>query len=94
MFLAFREKGATDWRSNLAIALHHSGRQHKLQFHHIFPKAVLKGAGIAGREMDDISNLAFIGGQTNQRIRGKEPANYIPPLIEKIGAGPFAFAYS
>jgi hypothetical protein len=90
MFLAFREKGATDWRSNLAISLDHSGKQHKLQFHHIFPKAVLKGAGITGREMDDIANLAFIGGQTNQRIRDKEPANYLPPLIEKIGAGPFS----
>jgi hypothetical protein len=47
-------------------------------------------ARITGREMDDISNLAFIGGQTNQRISNKEPANYLPPLIEKIGAGPFA----
>jgi hypothetical protein len=60
-----------------------------LQFHHIFPKAVLKKAGISGREMDDISNLAFVGGQTNQRISNKKPANYLPSLIDKIGAGPF-----
>ena len=38
MFLAFRAAGAKDWRSNLAIALDHSGSQHRLQFHHIFPK--------------------------------------------------------
>ena len=44
MFLAFRTAGAKDWRSNLAIALDHSGAQHRLQFHHIFPKAVLKSS--------------------------------------------------
>ncbi len=43
MFLAFRAAGAKDWRSQVTIALDHSGAQHKLQFHHIFPKAVLKG---------------------------------------------------
>jgi hypothetical protein len=41
MFLAFRAAGAKDWRSQVAIALDHSGSQHRLQFHHIFPKAVL-----------------------------------------------------
>ena len=45
MFLAFRKSGATDWNSNLQIALNHSGAQDKLQFHHIFPKAVLTSAG-------------------------------------------------
>jgi uncharacterized protein DUF262 len=44
MFLAFRAAGAKDWRSNLTISLDHSGMQHRLQFHHIFPKAVLKNA--------------------------------------------------
>ena len=44
MFLAFRAAGAKDWRSNLAIALDHSGAQHRLQFHHVFPKAVLKSS--------------------------------------------------
>jgi hypothetical protein len=31
MFLAFREAGAKDWESHLAIALDHSGVQHRLQ---------------------------------------------------------------
>ena len=42
--LAFRAAGAKDWRSNLTIALDHSGTHHRLQFHHIFPQAVLKAA--------------------------------------------------
>jgi hypothetical protein len=77
MFLAFRAAGAKDWRSNLAIALDHSGVQHRLQFHHIFPKAVLKSS-YTSREADDIANLAFIGGKTNRAISDKSPAKYIP----------------
>jgi hypothetical protein len=88
MFLAFRDSGAKDWRSNLAIALDHSGSQHRLQFHHIFAKAVLKSSYTA-READDIANLAFIGGKTNRIISDKAPEIYIPPLIEKAGASGF-----
>jgi hypothetical protein len=84
MFLAFRDDGAKDWRSNVAIALDHSGAQHRLQFHHIFPKATLKGA-FTSREADDIANLAFIGGKTNRGISDKPPVKYFPGLIEKAG---------
>jgi hypothetical protein len=87
MFLAFRTAGAKDWRSNLAIALDHSGAQHRLQFHHIFPKAVLKS--IYRREADDIANLAFIGGKTNRAISDKPPVDYFPSLIAKTGVSAF-----
>lgn len=89
MFLAFRAAGAVDWRSKLTIALDHSGMQHRLQFHHIFPKAVLK-ASYTSREADDIANLAFISGKTNRTISDKSPSTYLPPLIEQLGQPPFA----
>lgn len=88
MFLAFRAAGAKDWRSNLAIALDHSGSSHRLQFHHVFPKAVLKSS-YRSRDADDIVNLAFIGGKTNRQISDKPPVQYFPPLVEK--SGPAAF---
>lgn len=88
MFLAFRAAGAKDWRSQVAIAIDHSGAQHKLQFHHIFPKAVLKGA-YAGREADDIANLCFIAGKTNRQISDKAPSHYFPSMIEKSGLASF-----
>ena len=88
MFLAFRAAGAKDWKSNLAIALDHSGAQHRLQFHHIFPKAILKGK-YSTREADDIANLAFIGGKTNRSISDKSPVDYFPKLI--VDAGQQAF---
>ncbi|MDR1076341.1 MAG: DUF262 domain-containing protein [Xanthomonadaceae bacterium] len=89
MFLAFRAAGAKDWRSNLTIALDHSGAQHRLQFHHIFPKAVLKSSFTA-READDIANLAFISGKTNRAISDKAPATYLPPLVEQLGEAALA----
>jgi hypothetical protein len=89
MFLAFRAANAKDWRSHLAIALDHSGAHHRLQFHHIFPKAVLKST-FTSREADDIANLSFISGKTNRAISDKAPAVYFPSFIEK--AGPEAFA--
>ena len=89
MFMAFRAAGARDWKSKLAIALDHSGVQHRLQFHHIFPKAVLKGM-FSTREADDIANLAFIGGKTNRAISDKSPAAYFPALIANAGEAAFA----
>lgn len=88
MFLAFRESGARDWRSNLTISLDHAGQQHTLQFHHIFPKALLKGT-YASREADDIANLAFISGRTNRAISDKDPAQYLVDIARQSGAEPF-----
>lgn len=89
MFLAFRAAGAKDWRSHLTISLDHSGAQHRLQFHHIFPKAVLK-TSFTAREADDIANLAFIGGKTNRAISDKAPTVYLPPLLDQLGEPAFA----
>jgi hypothetical protein len=88
MFLAFREDGAKDWKSNLSIAFDHSGAQHRLQFHHIFPQALLKGT-YSSREADDIANLCFISGKTNRNISDKSPADYFPALIESAGQSAF-----
>jgi hypothetical protein len=88
MFLAFKAGGAKDWQSNLAISLDHSGMQHRLQFHHIFPKAQLKGS-FTSREADDIANLAFVGGKTNRSISDKVPSTYLTKLVADHGTGPF-----
>jgi hypothetical protein len=88
MFLAFRASGAKDWKSSVNIAIDHAGATHRLQFHHIFPKAVLKSS-YTSREADDIANLAFIGGKTNRQISDKPPAQYFPGLLDKSGPGVF-----
>ncbi|CAD6514375.1 DUF262 domain-containing protein [Paraburkholderia sabiae] len=88
MFLAFRASGAKDWLSDLAIEIDHTGAQHRLQFHHIFPKVQLKNH-YSVREVDDIANLAFIGGKTNRVILDKPPVKYLPSLIEQRGKSTF-----
>ena len=85
MFLAFREVGAMDWRDQLVISHKHTGSQHTLQFHHIFPQAILKKHGLPTRMINDICNLAFISGRTNRKISNKEPSAYLPEIVEKIG---------
>lgn len=88
MFLAFRANSAKDWRSDLAISIDHSGAQHRLQFHHIFPKAQIKKK-YTGREVDDIANLAFIGGKTNRVILDEPPTKYLPPYVKQRGEAAF-----
>lgn len=85
MFLAFRANGAKDWTSNLHISLDHAGAQHRLQFHHFFPKALLTKSGFSSREADDIANLAFISGRTNRKISDKSPSIYLADIIAKQG---------
>lgn len=89
MFLAFRSAGAKDWHSNLTIALDHGGVQHRLQFHHIFPKAVPTKAGVIPREAD-ISNLAFIGKKANRVISDKPPKEYLAFFTAKSGEDGFS----
>ena len=86
MFLAFHKDGATDWRDQLTISLKHTGSGHKLQFHHIFPQAVLKRTGITEKErINDICNLSFISERTNKKISDKDPSSYLPDIVAKQG---------
>lgn len=86
MFLAFRDGEARDWRDQLVISLKHSGSTHTLQFHHIFPQAVLKKLSVSPNKINDICNMAFIGGGTNRKISDKEPSDYLPEIVAKLGA--------
>ena len=87
MFLAFKEDGARDWNTNLTISVNHSGKQDKLQFHHIFPTAYMKKQAklMDLPSTDDIANLAFIGGKTNREISDKAPAEYMKKILEGDG---------
>lgn len=90
MFLAFHQAGAVDWHSRLKIAIDHKGSQHRLQFHHIFPKKVLRDAGLRPREINDIANLAFVSGKTNRKISDRAPTDYLPKYIAEAGEAAFA----
>jgi hypothetical protein len=83
-YMALKDAGAKDWFSGLGLSLTHQGRLHFIQWHHIFPKAKLKGRYETG-EINEIANMAFITGQTNRRISSKAPIEYLPDIVAKQG---------
>ncbi len=84
MFQAMKQAGAKDWSSGISISVANFGQEHKLQFHHIFPKAILRGK-YSNAEINDLANLAFIGGRTNRSISAKSPHQYLPQVLTKQG---------
>ena len=83
MYLAMRQSGAKDWYVDTPICLGNVGSLLKVQFHHIFPQALLKASGYYEKnEINEIGNLAFIGGNTNRRISADAPESYLPSISE------------
>lgn len=83
MFLAFRDSGANDWGDGYKISLKSTGKKHALQYHHIFPRSVLKNEGMEPREINDISNLAFISADENRGIGARLPIEYLREIEEE-----------
>ena len=84
MYLAMHGIGAKDWYQDSVIDLGNVGAVLKVQFHHICPQALLKAANKYDKtEINDISNLAFIGGNTNRRISAEAPEKYLPRISEQ-----------
>lgn len=86
-YLALKDAGAKDWFSGLGLSLTHQGRLHFIQWHHIFPKALLKEKNFETGEINEIANMAFITGQTNRKLGRKEPADYLPLIVKEQGEG-------
>jgi hypothetical protein len=82
-YLTLKARGAKDWESGVGLALGQVGRQHHIQYHHIFPKVVLREANYERGEINEIANLAFIAGRTNQKIGRKPPEVYFPTVVER-----------
>lgn len=84
-YLALKDAGAKDWFSGLGLSLTHQGRLHFIQWHHIFPKALLHEHSFETGEINEIANMAFITGDTNRRIGRKDPAKYLVDVVAKQG---------
>ncbi len=75
LYFVLKQNGVKDWWSGLKLSERHTGSAHAIQYHHIFPKSLLKDYD--KKEVNEIANLAFIGGKTNRQITNKEPALYL-----------------
>jgi len=88
MFLAFSELSAEDWTSSLKIDVTRSDGQHEIEFHHIFPQALVKKR-YPKALVNDIANLAFIDGRSNRRLQARPPKEYIAEIVASRGSQPF-----
>lgn len=77
LYFVLRETGAKDWITGLMLSEQHLGKAHEIQYHHIFPKSLLKDADFDKKEINEMANMAFIGGRTNRQILNKEPSMYL-----------------
>lgn len=81
LYFVLKDNGAKDWLSGLKLSDKHIGKSHTIQYHHIFPKSLLREANKERREINEIANLAFIGGKTNRHILNKKPSIYFEKEI-------------
>jgi hypothetical protein len=84
-YLALKARGAKDWRSQLALSLTHQGRFHYIQYHHIFPRTLLKKEGYDKAAINEIGNMAFISGGTNQSLSATAPEHYLAKVLTEHG---------
>ena len=80
-YLALKAQGAKDWFSGLGLSLSHQGRNHFIQYHHIFPKSKLQEYGYEKAEINEIANMAFISGRVNRKLSATLPDVYFPEII-------------
>jgi hypothetical protein len=78
-----RRRGAKDWFTGVSLAKDVVGDDHEIQTHHVFPKALLKQAGVARKDRDEIANLAFLAARPNRKISVRPPEEYLAEIAEK-----------
>ena len=84
MYLAMHSAKAKDWFKDTTISLGNVGSVLKVQFHHIFPQSQLKAVNkYAKNEINDISNLAFLSGNSNREISDELPEKYLPRISKE-----------
>jgi hypothetical protein len=81
-YVLARTNQAQDWFNGVQI-----GAGQPLEYHHIFPKALLEQTYNLRRDtriVDQVANLAFVSASVNKKIGSKPPSVYLPS--EKIDA--------
>jgi len=78
-----RKTGAKDWFTGVVLAKDVVGDDHEIQVHHVFPKALLKKAGVSRKDRDEIANLAFLAARPNRKISARPPDQYLAEIADK-----------
>jgi len=78
-----KKRNAKDWFKGMALSRDVVGEDHQIEIHHIFPKALLKQAGMKRKDIDEIANLAFLMARPNKQISKREPVEYLAEIADK-----------
>jgi len=84
LYIVLKEKGVKDWWSGLKLSEKHVGMSHNIEYHHIFPKSLLRDK-YNRKDINEIANFAFISGKKNKSILNKEPKIYLKEIVKKQG---------
>lgn len=87
-YLAVKKNGGKDWITGLVLNKNAKGKSHRIEFHHIFPRKLLQEVGFEKSEINEISNMAFIGGRTNREYLPVIPRNIWKILYQKTEKKP------
>ncbi|HPT58194.1 MAG TPA: DUF262 domain-containing protein [Fervidobacterium sp.] len=81
IFVISRKKNAEDWFTGTVLSSTNVGPEHKIELHHIFPRAVLEESGdFEAHEIDDIANIAFLSQKANRTILKSKPEDYLTKI--------------
>lgn len=84
-YLAVKQNGGKDWHTGVGLSQNNIGKSHRIEFHHIIPRALLQKAGYEKSEINEIANMGFIGAKTNKRISADNPVEYLQGIIDARG---------
>lgn len=76
LYYALRKNNAIDWWSGTDL-----NNTANVEFHHIFPKKVLKDAEYSDIQINDIRNIAIVSRKANRKISAMEPEKYFSSEI-------------
>ncbi|MGI0022565.1 MAG: GmrSD restriction endonuclease domain-containing protein, partial [Nitrososphaeraceae archaeon] len=76
LYFALRSNNAIDWWSGTSL-----NNTANIEFHHIFPKKVLKDFGYPDNQINDIRNIAIVSRKANRKISAMEPRKYFASEI-------------
>ena len=77
LYYALVQNGALDWWQGTRVE-----DTSKIEFHHIFPKKVLRNAGYPNMLINDIRNIAVVSQKANRKINAMRPEMYFENEIE------------
>lgn len=64
---------------------------HKSDMHHVFPRDLLKKAGMTRGQYNQIANYVIAQSEINIQISNKEPSVYFQQVIEQTNGGPVRY---